>query len=301
MQVASADLDGDHITDYVYGGDTLGNLYRFDLTDTTSSTNWTSMKIFQTASGQPITTTPAVTSVPGVGSGNPKVVIVFGTGQKLPMTVTNGEVFSTGTQAIYGIWDANMAAWNGTSTDTKYAQLTQTSTTTPIAVALSKLQTQTITESGTTRTATNVAMCWVGMSSCAGTTTSPVTVSDAMGWVMSLPTSTEQVIYNPLISSGVYFVNTTIPATATTLTCSSTDVSGWTMGLSLANGGAGSVTAFDGGFSGYSLNGAGTPAIYGGGSSTFLGTNTNDHHTFKAKKTNPQPGVGSRLTWTKIR
>ena len=32
--------------------------------------------------------------------------------------------------------------------------------------------------------------------------------------MMTLPTSTEQVIYNPLISSGDYFVNTTIPATS---------------------------------------------------------------------------------------
>ena len=76
VQVASADLDGDHITDYVYGGDVLGNLYRFDLTSSSAS-SWSSMKIFQTASGQPITTSPAVTSVPGVGSGNPKLVIVI--------------------------------------------------------------------------------------------------------------------------------------------------------------------------------------------------------------------------------
>ncbi len=29
-----ADLDGDHITDYVYAGDLLGNIWRFDLTST---------------------------------------------------------------------------------------------------------------------------------------------------------------------------------------------------------------------------------------------------------------------------
>ena len=41
-----------------------------------------------------------------------------------------------------------MAAWNATSTDTRYAQLTQTSASTPIAIASTQLQTQTITESG---------------------------------------------------------------------------------------------------------------------------------------------------------
>jgi type IV pilus assembly protein PilY1 len=30
--VTAADLDGDHITDYVYAGDLQGNVWRFDLT-----------------------------------------------------------------------------------------------------------------------------------------------------------------------------------------------------------------------------------------------------------------------------
>jgi type IV pilus assembly protein PilY1 len=145
-------------------------------------------------------------------------------------------------------------------------------------------------------------MCWKNMTGCSSaSSTTPATVQDALGWVLTLPTSTEQVIYTPLISNGVLFTNTTIPATSAALTCQATDVSGWTMGISVTNGGAGTVPAFDGGYSGYSLNGAGTPSIYAVGNSTFLGTNTNDHHKFKAKKTNPQPGSGKRLTWTKIR
>ena len=36
---ASADLDGDNITDYVYAGDLLGNVWRFDLTSTNPA-NW---------------------------------------------------------------------------------------------------------------------------------------------------------------------------------------------------------------------------------------------------------------------
>src|SRR5208283_3196941 len=32
--VAASDVDGDHITDYVYAGDSLGNIWRFDLTST---------------------------------------------------------------------------------------------------------------------------------------------------------------------------------------------------------------------------------------------------------------------------
>src|SRR6185503_122312 len=30
--VSTADLDGDHITDFLYAGDLLGNIWRFDLT-----------------------------------------------------------------------------------------------------------------------------------------------------------------------------------------------------------------------------------------------------------------------------
>ena len=54
--VTSADLDGDHITDYVYAGDLLGNIWRFDLTSAVES-NWAagSTPLFSAASGQPIT------------------------------------------------------------------------------------------------------------------------------------------------------------------------------------------------------------------------------------------------------
>ena len=47
--VTPADLDGDHITDYVYAGDLLGNVWRFDLTSTTPSA-WqvTSTPVFST-------------------------------------------------------------------------------------------------------------------------------------------------------------------------------------------------------------------------------------------------------------
>jgi len=310
VQVASADLDGDHVADYVYAGDVLGNLYRFDLTSS-SATSWTSMKLFQTASGQPITTAPTVAAIQGVGTGKPKVIVSFGTGQKLPITLTNGEIFATGTQALYGIWDANMTAWNATTTDTKYAALTQPSSTTPVSVTASLLQGQTITAVGTTaRTVSNTAICWAPSTSCPASNT-----ASAMGWVLPLPTATEQVIFNPLVNNGFFFVNTTIPSTTTALSCDVPSVTGFTMGISLSNGGAGTTPAFDDGSSGNSLNGTGTPAIYAVGSSTFIGTNTNGSSStsgtsgggsgggsqFATKKLHTQPGIGTRVTWTKIR
>ncbi len=302
VQVAAADLDGDHITDFVYAGDVLGNLYRFDLTDNSAS-NWSAMKIFTASSWQPITSAPVVTAIPGAGTGSPKVLVVFGTGQKLPLTATAAEKYSAATatkpQSLYGIWDANMYNWNRSNTDTKYANL-QTAATP--AISVTALQSQTVTNATTAsatvpRTVSNTTMCWQGMSGCTGTGIT----ANAMGWELDLPTASEQVIFNPLVANGDLFVNTTIPATSNLFSCTSTTAAGWTMGISLTNGGSGAVPAFDGGVSGYSLNGAGTPAVYSYNTSSYLGTNTNDQHQFKSKKLAPQPGVGKRVTWTKIR
>jgi len=302
VQVAAADLDGDHVTDYVYAGDVLGNLYRFDLTDNSSS-NWSVMTLFTTAgSQQPITTAPLVTAVPASGSGNPKIVVAFGTGQKLPATTNHAEVFATGEQDVYGIWDANMTAWNNKSSDSKFAALTQSSPTTPVSISSSALQTQTVSlNSDGTRAATNTDMCWVGMTGCSGSTT------NAMGWKLVLPTSTEQVIFNPIVFNDDLFFNTTIPATSQVITCSSTPISGWTMGISLSNGGAGDTTAFVDGSSGHNTNGTGSPSQYStdgsstGGKKDFVCENTNNNHTVNCDEIHPLTGAGKRVTWTKVR
>ncbi|MGH8305331.1 MAG: pilus assembly protein, partial [Steroidobacteraceae bacterium] len=54
---APADLDADHITDYVYAGDLLGNVWRFDLTNS-DPTQWTASPtpLFTDPAGHPITT-----------------------------------------------------------------------------------------------------------------------------------------------------------------------------------------------------------------------------------------------------
>ena len=116
-----ADLDGDHIVDYVYAGDLLGNVWRFDLTST-NPTNWaaTPNAIFTTPAGQPITSKLIVASV--ASTANPRVLIEFGTGQITPMTNYSAAQYSTSTQALYGIWDWNMAALNAKST-AQYAAL----------------------------------------------------------------------------------------------------------------------------------------------------------------------------------
>ena len=81
--VTPADLDGDHITDYLYAGDIQGHVWRFDLTSANES-SWkvTPGPIFSTG-GLPITTAVVVAS----GAPNPgmqqQLMVMFGTGQKV--------------------------------------------------------------------------------------------------------------------------------------------------------------------------------------------------------------------------
>jgi type IV pilus assembly protein PilY1 len=137
--VTPADLDGDHITDYVYAGDLQGNVWRFDLTNS-DPTKWSvtgaagtalttagaGTPIYSTGSTSlPITTKLIVASVASVP--NPRVLVEFGTGQQTPFTNTAPASYATGTQYLIGIWDWNLSHWNSKST-VQYASLSPTST-----------------------------------------------------------------------------------------------------------------------------------------------------------------------------
>jgi type IV pilus assembly protein PilY1 len=121
--VFPVDKDGDFITDYVYGGDLFGNVWRFDLTDTNES-NWT-ISEFGTGSAKPlftavdgsgnpqsITTKVQVAAHPnGVGHG---VMVYFGTGKYLE--VGDAAANTSTIQTFYGIWDKDFFGV-GTSID----------------------------------------------------------------------------------------------------------------------------------------------------------------------------------------
>ena len=93
------DVDGNGTVDYMYAGDLLGNVYRFDLTD---PSNITSRKIFTAKSDtneiQPIITQPYVVPSPNGGS---KYIVVVSTGNWL----TENDGLSTAVQSVYGIED----------------------------------------------------------------------------------------------------------------------------------------------------------------------------------------------------
>ncbi len=118
---AAVDANGDSIVDFIYGGDELGNLWRFDV-NKTSPSDWkvaygnTPVFTARIGSGagaeiQPITARPEVgfnlLRPSPAGSLTPKLAIHFGTGRYIDA----GDNVATGqlTQSFYSIFDDTAA------------------------------------------------------------------------------------------------------------------------------------------------------------------------------------------------
>lgn len=305
--VTSADLDGDHVTDYIYAGDIAGQVWRFDLTSSTASSWGSPFKLFKTEAGQPITTQLTVSSSQSTSDANPRIIINFGTGQQLPQTISNDATYSTTTQALYGVWDWNMGnstvagSWNKLST-TQYASLT--SQTTPLTQ--SNLQAQTTTTTNGNRSINDTTVCWKGSSTCSGGASN----NTKFGWYMNLTSSTtggktvyEQVIYSPIIADGSFIVNTTIPPNNSPLTCTTNSASGWTIPLDPATGNG--LPGFFSGDStetvGYakSLNATGSPSVIDVYGQPVLVTQTSSG-TPAVNKIFPK-ATGRRINWIQLR
>jgi type IV pilus assembly protein PilY1 len=230
-----ADLDADHITDYVYAGDLQGNVWRFDLTSSVES-NWavTPGPLFTTPSGQPITTAVVV------GAGSPsagmpaQIMVLFATGQKTPLSNTSPATYQTGTQSMYGVWDWNMTAWNALGSVT-YASMSASATglsTTNQALAASNLQQQTVLVNTTTQDReipTPATICWAGTSGCSGT-------AGRFGWFLNFPGTQEQVVYSPQLVAEALTVNSIVPAPIDPTSCATNTDSGFTYVLSALTG-----------------------------------------------------------------
>lgn len=305
-QVATADLDLDHVTDYIYAGDMLGNIWRFDLTNK-DPTQWSAgaSPLFSAPSGSPISTKLTISAVVQP-SGPPRVMVNFGTGRVMPQTQTSAATYASGSptaQGLSGIWDWNMAGWNSVS------KTPMVSLSAPQSVTLSTLQAQTIT-SGTGggigfRTVSQNAVCWKGSSTCGSGNTQ-------FGWVIALPGTNEQVVFNPVLTLGVFLVSTTIPPTsAQLLNCNTPPASGFTMAV-LPDTGAAPASSFFTPYAqsigisasllaGVGLSGTGTPSIVMANGSPFMVTQTTSG-TGQVVKVNPVlTGVYKRITWIKLR
>lgn len=113
--VATADVDGDLIVDFVYAGDTLGELWKIDVTDTLSS-NWASafgteatpVPLFRAVNAggvrQPITSAPAVRNHPT----NQGQLLAFGTGKYFETADGTVDAIEP-TQSLYAVWDTGLS------------------------------------------------------------------------------------------------------------------------------------------------------------------------------------------------
>jgi type IV pilus assembly protein PilY1 len=176
---------------YAYAGDLQGNLWKFDLSD--ASTTWTGTtkaKILFTArtpdgtATQPITVVPAVTlSVVG------GYQIGFGTGKFIEPP--DSLATSARQQSIYGIWDAQ--------DDKKFERVATTSP------SVNGLITRTLTVTTGTQTVSITGPEFVY-----GTSTT-IGSGQYRGWVANLFTTMERVVVDPTVGSGLMAVNSTVP------------------------------------------------------------------------------------------
>lgn len=303
--VTSADLDGDHVTDYVYAGDLYGNVWRFDLTDSSPS-NWStsSSPLFST-NGLPITTRLVIASALPA-SGPARVILDFGTGRQTPQTLNSSASYASGTQYLMGVWDWNMSGWNSRNS-VQYASLSS-----PQTFSMNDLQAQTATNvaggSGSIsgyRTVTMSPVCWKNSQSCQ-------TGNTQFGWKIALPSTSEQVIYNPMLAYGLFVVDTTVPSTSQPLSCSVQPATGYTMAIAADTGASPKSSFFADATNNYiSANGAvisgiglsmvGTPSIVTAMKKPYL-TGQTSAGTGVATQVDPSAGgIGGRLTWTKLR
>ncbi|MED5611758.1 PilC/PilY family type IV pilus protein [Pseudomonas sp. JH-2] len=205
-----ADVNSDGIADYVYAGDLLGDLWRFDLIDTSASSPLTAsaadakfavafggnpLYVARNASNvrQPITAAPSLVEHPS-GTG---YIVAFGSGRYL----TTSDKTATATQSIYGIWDRKTA---GEATS---ASLTAAKT-------RSDLQQQTLTagttDGTTTYTLSESDVAWYDSSG----DTADANVA-TWGWYFDFPRTGERLIYDmTLYGSSLIFASST-PQTGT--------------------------------------------------------------------------------------
>jgi|GEM_PF-712998 len=222
--ISLVDVNRDNRADFAYGGDTDGDMWKFDLTDLD---NLTATKIFDGDPSQPITTRPEIGVHPEGG-----FMVLFGTGSALSLADAADDSYPT--QAIYGIWDS---ATNSDITDSSTVEQTM--------VQVDDYEFTGTDSSGnpTSRTenvryiSTNNPVeytCPVGDDTC-----DPTTDTD-LGWKVALPAN-ERVIGPPLLRAGRITVMTTNPTGTTTETDGTltTDLEGdsWLTSLYYLTGG----------------------------------------------------------------
>ncbi len=189
--------DSNQVITGAYAGDVRGNLWKFDLSNTSSS-SWglglSNSPLYAGTITKSITAQPTVVTHPSVGN-----VIVFGTGKLYDTT----DVTNTVTQTLYGIWDT--VAFGSSTTP---AGVTQTGTTTLVQQTISSVATtgtKVVTASDLTTSTVTVNYYTVS--------TNTVDFTIKRGWYMNLPNTGQRAIYpSAALVNGYVIADTVSPS-----------------------------------------------------------------------------------------
>jgi len=215
---AVVDLDGDGTADRAYAGDLEGNMWAFDLSSSNDSTwdvaysdSGSDAPLFTAedslGNSQPITQKPSIAfhSAPPNSSGDPNLMVFFGTGKYLE----SSDLTTTGTQTFYGIWDEGEALINR-----------------------SELVAQTFT-SGSFADSDGKELRLISDNS--------VNYSNKHGWYIDLPAIGERSVVDSQTRGSLVFFNTWIPSSSP---CGSGGT-GFLMSVEQLNGGEPDSPAFN--------------------------------------------------------
>jgi type IV pilus assembly protein PilY1 len=207
-----ADLDGDFIADRIYAGDLKGNLWVYDVTDSSDS-NWQSAYVdglgapeplftAKDSSGvaQPITSRPLITINPDTAtSGNGvNVLAYFGTGK----FIEQSDFTDSQNQSFYAVWDRGTDSLDRSDLEVR-----------TIAAAVA---TDDDGNTFDTRTVSGNEVTWWN-----GT-------SGEYGWYMDFLETGERLTVSPAIFANNIFMLTSVPSSAA---CSNGG-QGWVMSVS---------------------------------------------------------------------
>ena len=176
------DVNSDGLVDFVYAGDMLGRLWKFDLT-APNDNDW---KVVQVSGvnkplievGRPITSAPAVAQHPNGG-----LLVTFGTGRSM----TDADRAATTTEYLYGVWDKPAG---------------------PFQVSGTELVERTLAADSATTTGGNV------YARVLSSTSTPVDYGSKRGWRIALGAPKERVVFNPIVQGRLAYYSTYMPATA---------------------------------------------------------------------------------------
>jgi type IV pilus assembly protein PilY1 len=216
---AVVDMNNDMLADYVYAGDLLGNLWKFDI----QSANPADWQVAHTSGGDPA---PLFTAKGPGGSIQPITtkpdvmfhctrhgyIVVFGTGKYLG----NSDFDDVSTQTLYGIWDYGddtdssefLGTFNRAATPNLSNQPYTVSLLEQIELAWSSFGGRFM------RITSDYESIWATEEEAIanGELSNPSSlVVNHAGWYFDLPLTKERIIRNPMIRDGMVIVITTIP------------------------------------------------------------------------------------------